>query len=73
MIDLKRILENLEKVAELLSRKGFNADFSELIELDKERRTAIGEVENLKAQRNKVSAQIPALKKAGQKATSLRV
>ena len=66
MIDLKRILENPEKVTELLSRKGYTADFSELIELDKERRLAIGEVENLKAQRNKVSAQIPALKKAGQ-------
>ena len=60
MLDLRRIQENKEKVAELLSRKGFTADF------DKERRAVIGEVEKLKAEKNKVSAQIPALKKAGQ-------
>ena len=66
MLDLKRIQENKEKVAELLSRKGFIADFDTVLELDKQRRAVIGEVEVLKAQRNKVSAQIPALKKAGQ-------
>ena len=66
MLDLRRIQENKEKVAELLSRKGFIADFDTVLELDKERRAIIGEVEQYKAQRNKVSAQIPALKKAGQ-------
>ena len=66
MLDLKRIQENKEKVAELLSRKGFVADFDTVLELDKQRRAVIGEVETYKAQRNKVSAQIPALKKAGQ-------
>ena len=66
MLDLRRIQENKEKVAELLSRKGFIADFDTLLELDKERRAVIGEVEKLKAEKNKVSAQIPALKKAGQ-------
>ena len=66
MLDLKRIQENKEKVAELLSRKGFTADFDTVLALDKERRAIIGEVEQYKAERNKVSAQIPALKKAGQ-------
>ncbi|MBQ3493777.1 MAG: serine--tRNA ligase [Clostridia bacterium] len=66
MLDLRRIQENKEKVAELLSRKGFVAEFDTVLELDKQRRAVIGEVETLKAQRNKVSAQIPALKKAGQ-------
>ena len=66
MLDLKRIQENKEKVAELLSRKGFIADFDTILELDKQRRAIIGEVEQYKAERNKVSAQIPALKKAGQ-------
>ena len=66
MLDLKRIQENKEKVAELLSRKGFVADFDTVLDLDKQRRAVIGEVETYKAQRNKVSAQIPALKKAGQ-------
>ena len=66
MLDLKRIQEKKEKVAELLLRKGFTADFDSLLALDAERRAVIGEVEKLKAERNKVSAQIPALKKAGQ-------
>ena len=66
MLDLRRIQENPEKIAELLSRKGFTADFDTLLALDKERRTVIGEVEQYKAEKNKVSAKIPALKKAGQ-------
>ncbi len=66
MLDLKKIQENKEKVVELLSRKGFVADFDPILAMDKERRAVIGEVETYKAQRNKVSAQIPALKKAGQ-------
>ena len=65
MLDLRRIQENKEKVAELLSRKGFTADFDTVLALDKERRAIIGEVEVYKAQKNKVSAQIPALKKQG--------
>ena len=65
MLDLRRIQENKEKVAELLSRKGFIADFDTVLALDKERRAIISEVEQYKAQKNKVSAQIPALKKQG--------
>ena len=66
MLDLRKIQENKEKVEELLLRKGYKADFAPLLEADAERRVVIGEVEKLKAERNKVSAQIPALKKAGQ-------
>lgn len=66
MLDLKRIQENKDKIKELLLRKGFDADFDTVLELDKQRRAIIGEVEVYKAERNKVSAQIPALKKAGQ-------
>lgn len=66
MLDLRRILENKEQVAELLSRKGFVADFDPIIEDDKKRREVIGEAEKLKAERNRVSAEIPKLKKAGQ-------
>ena len=66
MLDLKRIQENKEKVIELLARKGYKADFDPILALDEQRRKVIGEVEQYKAQRNKVSAQIPALKKAGE-------
>ena len=66
MLDLRRIQENKDKIKELLSRKGYDADFDTVLALDKERRAIIGEVETYKAQKNKVSAQIPQLKKAGQ-------
>ena len=66
MLDLRRIIEEKDKVKELLARKGFDADLDTLIALDKERRASIGEVEQYKAEKNKVSAKIPALKKAGQ-------
>lgn len=65
MLDLKRIQNEKEKVKELLSRKGFDADFDTLLQLDEQRRACLTEVEGLKAQRNKVSAEIPKLKKEG--------
>ena len=66
MLDLRKIQENKEKITELLARKGYKADFDPILALDEQRRKVIGEVEQYKAERNKVSAQIPALKKAGQ-------
>ena len=65
MLDLKRILEEKEKVTLLLKKKGYDADFDTILELDSLRKKAISEVESLKAQRNKVSSTIPALKKEG--------
>ena len=65
MLDLKRIQENKEKITELLSRKGYQADFDTILELDSKRRSIIGEVEKYKAERNRVSAEIPKLKKEG--------
>ncbi len=66
MLDIRKIQENKEKMTELLARKGYKADFDAILELDAQRKKVISEVEGYKAQRNKVSAQIPALKKAGQ-------
>lgn len=66
MLDIKRIREEKEKIAELLSRKGYTADFDTLLKYDDERRAYMAQAEKLKAERNKVSAQIPAMKKAGQ-------
>ena len=66
MLDLKKIQENQSKIEELLARKGYQIDFSDILALDERRKKIISEVEVLKAERNKVSAQIPALKKQGQ-------
>ncbi len=66
MLDLNLIRTNPEAVAASLLKKGCKVDFTELLSWDAERKTKIGEVETLKAKRNKVSAEIPKLKKAGQ-------
>ena len=65
MLDIARIRENPQAVADALRKKGCEADVSELIAWDDERKATISRVEQLKARRNKVSAEIPALKKAG--------
>lgn len=59
------ICENPEKVKESLAKKGCVIDFTELLKWDKDRKTLLQQVEADKAERNKVSAEIPALKKAG--------
>lgn len=66
MLDLARIRNNPQEVVDALAKKGYNADFTEIIKWDDERKATITEIEQLKAQKNKVSAQIPVLKKAGQ-------
>ena len=71
MLDVKRIYEEKEKLTELLSRKGFKADFDAIIETDEERRRLVAGVETLKAERNKVSAEIPKLKKEGKPVESI--
>ena len=66
MLDLNLIRNDAQKVADALAKKGCIVDFSELLGWDAERKTSKQNVESLKAQRNKVSAEIPKLKKAGQ-------
>ncbi len=68
MLDIKYIKENTEDVIERLARKGKDAkeDIARILELDAKRRAMISENEALKAEQNKVSKSIPALKKAGE-------
>lgn len=65
MLDLIKIRENPEATAAALKKKGFDADFKPIIEWDDLRKSKIASVEQLKAKRNKVSAEIPKLKKEG--------
>lgn len=65
MLDIQLIRKNSDLVREKLAKKGCNVDFSEFIELDQKRRSLIQQTEELKALRNKVSAEIPMLKKEG--------
>ncbi len=66
MLDIKLICDKPEKVKADLLRKGHDVDFTELLKWVQERKQLLQDVESNKAERNKVSAQIPALKKAGQ-------
>lgn len=66
MLDLNLIRSDAKKVEASLAKKGCIVDFSETLALDAERKAKKQEVELLKAKRNKVSAEIPKLKKAGE-------
>ena len=65
MLDLKFIRENQELVREKLSQRGDTTDLSGFLNLDSERRSALGESETLRAQRNQTSDLIARLKKEG--------
>ena len=65
MLDINRIKEDPKGVAAALAKKGCEVDFSDVIAWDNERKAAISAVEQLKARRNKVSSEIPKLKKEG--------
>ena len=65
MLDLKLIIEKPDYVSAQLLKKGYQVNFDEVIEKDAQKRKLQFEIESLKAKRNKVSAQIPALKKQG--------
>ena len=66
MIDINLIREKPEYVKEALKKKLWDADFTELLEWDKEKRELMQVVENNKAEMNKLSASVPAAKKAGE-------
>ena len=67
MLDIKRIKEDPQAVKAGLRAKEVDCDaaIDRILELDEERRALIASTESRKAQQNKVSKEIPALKKAG--------
>ncbi len=72
MLDLKRIRSDYETVEKLLMLRG-KGDYGlpSIKEKDEIRRALIGEVEELKSKQNKMSKEIPALKKAGEDTEAL--
>ena len=71
MLDTKELRNNFEEVkAGLAKRRGeFNLD--SFLELDKERRAVLREIEDMKAKQNAVSREIPKLKKEGADTTAI--
>ena len=68
MIDIKIIRDDPEEVKKRLAWKEFDAseDIDRILLLDKQRRETIAAVEADKAEQNRVSKQIPVMKKAGE-------
>ena len=65
MLDIRRIRDNRDDVEKALAKRGKPYPLNELFRADEERRALLAEVESMKATRNKVSKEIPVLKKQG--------
>ncbi len=72
MLDIQKIRNNPEKVKLALQKRLYEVDFTELLSWDQKRRSIISQSEELKATKNKVSAQIPVLIKQGTDVNSLK-
>ncbi|RUA03789.1 MAG: serine--tRNA ligase, partial [Deltaproteobacteria bacterium] len=68
MLEIKYIRNNLSVVKKCLGARNVDIDLDALLSADEKRRTVIQELENLRHQRNTVSDEIAALKKAGKNA-----
>ena len=73
MLDIKRIRENAEEVKAKLRTRNANYDtyVDEIIQIDTDRRKFSTETDALKAEQNKVTKQIPVMKKNGEDTTAL--
>lgn len=66
MLDINLIRNETEKVRQALLKRMDEVDFTDLLAWDKKRRELLVETEDMKAERNRVSKEIPKLKKAGE-------
>jgi seryl-tRNA synthetase len=71
MIDIKLIREQLDQVRERVSARGTQIDWDRLQALDRERREAVFQWENLKEKKNRLSAEIGKAKRGGGDASGL--
>lgn len=63
MLDIRKIRNNPDEVEKLLKRRNPELSLYKVLELDKERREKLVEAENIKAEQNRESKQVPLLKK----------
>jgi seryl-tRNA synthetase len=71
MLDLNLIREKPEQIRKSLLKRMKEVDFKELLEWDQENRKTITEADKLKQERNKVTAQIPVMKKNNEDTTRI--
>lgn len=71
MLDLAYLRQNFAQVeARLKARRGAAELLGRFVEVDQERRAAVTEIENLKARRNTLSAEVAKAKRAGEDAAA---
>ncbi len=66
MLDIALIRSNPEYVKAALAKRQFDVDFTDFLSWDERRRAVILEAEQLKAERNRISKEVPAAKKRGE-------
>jgi len=71
MLDIQLIKDNTKKVTEALAKKGFKVDFQPILNDQVVRKQLLLDVEQVKAEANKLSASVPAAKKAGKDVQSI--
>jgi seryl-tRNA synthetase len=72
MHDLSSFRANLDSIAQRLATRGYQLDVEQFRSLDAERRAALTEAEQLKAQVNAKSAEVGKLRKAGQDTSAIQ-
>ena len=73
MIDIKLIRENAEYIQQNCARRGYDVDIAALLKIDAEARQLNQEIEELRAERNRLSKQCAADPAAREKVKTLKV
>ena len=73
MLDIKRIRENPDQIKTAMKTRRADMDdmIDEILKIDAKRRDIMGQTEELKARQNKVSKDIPGLKKEGKDVSAI--
>lgn len=71
MLDIRLIRENPEEVRKALLKRMDQVDFTELLDWDRQKKALIGDMEKLRAQRNKTSSKIAGMDKKSDEARKL--
>lgn len=71
MLDIRLIRENPEEVRIALLKRMDQVDFTELLDWDRQKKALIGDMEKLRAQRNKTSSKIARMDKKSDEARKL--
>ncbi len=73
MLDLNFVRDNIPKIEDMLRKRGMDPDavLKDFRTVDAQRRQAIQSAETVRAERNRLAAEIPKLQKAGQDASQL--